>query len=84
MEGIIARGWRCAKCGEEYLHPEDSLRISAIRNLKAKPIEAAVMMAGNSFAIRIQKEAAIALALKIGEKIKIVIEGPKTAHILIS
>src|SRR3989344_1363450 len=81
IEGIRVRGWKCGKCGEEYLHPDDSIRISAIRRLKSRPIEATVMMAGNSFAIRIQKEAAVALALKIGEKIKSVIEGPKNASL---
>lgn len=82
IEGLKVRGWRCKKCKEEYLHPEDSLRISAIRRLKSKPIEATITKAGNSYAIRIQKEAAVALALKIGEKIKLIIEGPKNAQII--
>ncbi|MBI5225439.1 hypothetical protein HY989_06230 [Candidatus Micrarchaeota archaeon] len=81
MEGLKLRGWKCKECGETYLHPDDSMRISAIRKLKSKPFEATVAKAGNSFAIRIQKEAAVALALKIGEKIKFTIEGPKNANI---
>ncbi|MFH0972103.1 MAG: hypothetical protein V1835_06075 [Candidatus Micrarchaeota archaeon] len=84
MEGLKARGWKCRKCGEAYLNPEDSLRISAIRRLKSLPVDATVTMAGNSFAIRIQKEVAVALALKIGEKIKLIVDGPKNAQIIIS
>ena len=28
IEGIRVRGWKCGKCGEEYLHPDDSIIMS--------------------------------------------------------
>lgn len=76
IEGLELRGWKCV-CGEEYLSPEDSMRISAIKQLKTHPMEAVVTKTGNSFAIRLRKEIVTALGFKLGEKIKLVLETPK-------
>lgn len=76
IEGLEVRGWRCG-CGEEYLHPEDSLRVSALKKLQTEALKATVTMTGNSFALRIPKEAADVLALKVGEKLSVFFERPR-------
>lgn len=76
IEGLDIRGWACS-CGEQYLHPEDSPRLSALKKIQSSKLEATVTKTGNSIALRIPKAAADALALKVGEKLLLNFKRPK-------
>ena len=82
IEGLGLSGWKCASCGEEYLSPRDSLRLSAIKQLQAQPSEATVTRVGNSLAIRIKKEVAEAFGLHSGGKLRIGLNSARKMEIL--
>jgi len=75
IEGLSLRGWKCS-CGEQYLEPEDSLRLSAYKQLKTKQATGTVTRTGNSLAIRVSKEIATVFRLKPGEKVRLDFESP--------
>jgi len=72
------RGWKCGKCGEEYIHPEDSVKISQIEKLK-KGVSVVVGQLGASRIIRIPKEFVDIYSLEKGEQVQLV---PETLHAL--
>lgn len=81
IEGLLLQGWKCASCGEEYLSPQDSLRLSAYKQLQASPSQATVTKVGNSLAIRVKKEVVNALGLKPGEKLILAAPSPRKLEI---
>ncbi len=44
VSGHLIRGWRCSKCGEEYLHPIDANKL--LKENKAKKQKAVIAKAG--------------------------------------
>ena len=76
VEGSIVRGWKC-DCGEEYFHPEDIGPILTLNKLKMEALKGKVARNGNSISIRIPKELANALKLKIGKDVSIVLENSR-------
>lgn len=73
IDGLLLDGWKCPKCGEQYLSSELSLKLSAFKRLQASPSFAVVTPVGNSIAIRVKKEVVQALGLKPGEKLRVVL-----------
>lgn len=51
VKGYGVRGWRCPKCGEEMLHPQDAQL--ALRLAKEEKIEARVSQLGRQTIIRV-------------------------------
>jgi len=74
------RGWKC-ECGEQYIHPQDSLKISFIEKLKHEKIEVKVGKLGASLVIRIPKQLEDLYKIKQGEKIELVPEDLQTISI---
>lgn len=64
------RGWKCEKCKREYIHPEDSLRISNLERLK-QGLTVTVGQLGASYIIRIPKEVVEIYKLRKGETVVI-------------
>lgn len=63
------RGWKCNKCGKEYIHPEDSLKVSRLEKLKKEKVRVKVGVVGQSMVIRIPKELSGIYGLKRGESV---------------
>ena len=77
------RGWKCKKCKREYIHPEDSLKISRMEKLK-KGISVTVGQLGASYIIRIPKNVAEIYKIKKRESVTIVPERTNSIEIKIS
>lgn len=63
------RGWKCNKCGKEYVHPEDSFKVSRLEKLKKETVKVKVGVVGQSMVIRIPKELSGLYGLKRGEEV---------------
>ncbi len=63
------RGWVCKKCGEKYIHPQDSMKISVFEKLKKKNFAIKVGTLGSSFVIRIPKEFAAIYSIEKGRQV---------------
>jgi len=74
------RGWVCEKCGREYIHPEDSLRISQLEKLK-KGVNVKIGQLGVSCIIRIPKDLVKIYKLEKGETVKIIPENLNTLEV---
>ena len=71
------RGWVCKKCKREYLHPEDSLKISKLEALKKNHIRVKIRTVGQSLVITLPKEIAELYGLEKGETVELSSEGLK-------
>lgn len=72
------RGWKCP-CGESYIHPEDSLRISKLEKLKSVKVKIGIV--GQSMVIRIPRDFTEVYNLEKGEQVELVPEGLRTMEI---
>jgi len=70
VDGFEMRAWRCEKCGEEYLHPEDAEKALVLNKYK-KGKKVKVGTLGESTIVRIPKELVEALGLEKGRIIEI-------------
>lgn len=61
------RGWICKKCKKEYIHPEDSLKISKLEALKKNNVKVKIRTVGQSLVITLPKEIAELYGLEKGE-----------------
>ncbi|MBI5177345.1 hypothetical protein HY995_04655 [Candidatus Micrarchaeota archaeon] len=84
IEGLSLAGWKCGECGEEYLSPKDSIRLSAYKQIQAKTTQAVVAKVGNSLAIRIRKDVADALGLYAGEKLDLTLPTPNKIELKVA
>jgi Antidote-toxin recognition MazE, bacterial antitoxin len=82
VDGFKMRAWKCDKCEEEYLHPEDAQR-ALILNKYKKGKKIKVGMLGESTIVRIPKELAQALGLTKGAAIKIKSKDAKHIELVI-
>jgi len=57
IEGMKVRTWKCGKCRETVLHPEDAQKMLVFNKIK-KGISVKVGMLGESLVIRFPKEVA--------------------------
>ncbi|MFH0987167.1 MAG: AbrB/MazE/SpoVT family DNA-binding domain-containing protein [Candidatus Micrarchaeota archaeon] len=64
-------GWRCRKCGEEYLNPEQAQCILFLNKLKKNGIGVKVGRIRSNLIIRIPKTVEQTLQLKQGEEVKL-------------
>jgi predicted oxidoreductase len=81
LDGYIVRGWECSSCGEKFIHPADAQYVLAIKKLEREKLEGKITKAGNSYALRLPKKLVDALGYKVGEKIEIVLKGPKKVQL---
>lgn len=65
------RGWACKKCKKEYIHPEDSLKISKIEALKKSGIKVKVRTVGQSLVITLPKVIVELYGLERGEMVEL-------------
>lgn len=77
VEGFKVRGWRCPKCGMEYLHPEDSEKIYLLNKLKNQEITVKIGIIGRAEFIRIPRDVVEVMNLKKGEEISIKLKSPE-------
>ena len=80
-KGYEVRGWVCKKCKKEYLHPEDSLKISRLRALKKNHVRVKIRTVGQSLVITLPKEIAELYGLEKGETVELSSEGLKKIDI---
>ena len=66
------RGWVCKKCKKEYIHPEDSLKISKLEALKKSGMKVKIRTVGQSLVITLPKEIAEIYGLEKGETVELV------------
>ncbi len=66
------RGWVCKKCKKEYVHPEDSLKISKLEALKKTGVKVKIRTVGQSLVITLPKELAELYGLEKGEIVGLV------------
>ena len=70
-KGYEVRGWTCKKCKKEYIHPEDSLKISKLEALKKNGIKVKVRTVGQSLVITLPKELVELYGLEKGEFVEL-------------
>lgn len=71
-KGYEVRGWACRKCKKEYLHPDDSLKISKLEELKKAGVRVKIRTVGQSLVITLPKELAELYGLEQGETVELV------------
>lgn len=76
------RGWKCSSCNKEYIHSEDSIRISRLENLKKKGVKVKVGVVGQSIVIRIPKDLSEIYGLEKGDEIELIPENLKRLEIV--
>ena len=74
-QGCEVRGWRCPKCGEEMLHPEDTQLVLELK--KTGQIQATVSQIGRQTVIRVP--ALIRDYYKLNRRNKVIMK-PKGEH----
>lgn len=75
------RGWVCEKCKKEYIHPEDSLKISKLEALKKEHVKVKIRTVGQSLVITLPKEVAEVYDLEKGETVELLPENFKKLRI---
>ena len=65
------RGWVCKKCKKEYIHPEDSLKISKLVALKKSRVKVKIRTVGQSLVITLPKKIAELYDLQKGESVEL-------------
>lgn len=75
------RGWVCKKCKKEYIHPEDSLKISKLEALKKSRVRVKIRTVGQSLVITLPKEIAELYDLQKGETVELSPESMKKIEI---
>lgn len=82
VDGFRMRAWKCNKCGEEYLHPEDAEKALILSKYK-KGIKVKVGALGESTIVRIPKELAHVLGLTKGKEVEIKSKDAKRIEVVI-
>ncbi|MCS4542379.1 MAG: AbrB/MazE/SpoVT family DNA-binding domain-containing protein [Euryarchaeota archaeon] len=82
IDGFRMRAWKCKKCGEEYLHPEDAEK-ALILNKYKRGMKVKVGTLGESTIVRIPKELAHALGLEKGKEVEIKSKDAKHIEVVI-
>jgi len=82
LEGILVRGWKCKKCHETILHPEDAQRVLVLNKLKAG-IPVKVGELGSSLIVRLPKQIAEYYHIKAGKIVSLGVSGKHTIAIKI-
>jgi len=67
LEGREVRGWKCKKCGMEFIHPEDAQTILYLNKLKKQALEVKIGSLGSNQIIRFPKEVSTALNVHNGD-----------------
>jgi len=75
------RGWVCKKCKKEYIHPEDSLKVSKLEALKKSHLRVKIRTVGQSLVITLPKEIAELYGLEKGETVELSPENMKKIEI---
>src|SRR3989339_500737 len=75
------RGWVCAKCKKEYIHPEDSMKISKLEELKKSNPSVKIRTVGQSLVITLPKEIVDVYDLEKGEIVRLNPENLKKIEI---
>ena len=75
------RGWVCKKCKKEYIHPEDSIKISKLEALKKTGIKVKIRTVGQSLVITLPKELAELYELEQGEMVELTPENLRRIEI---
>lgn len=75
------RGWICKKCKKEYIHPEDSLKISKLEELRKSKVRVKIRTVGQSLVITLPKEIAKLYGLEKGETVELSPENFKKIEI---
>ncbi|MBI4162803.1 MAG: AbrB/MazE/SpoVT family DNA-binding domain-containing protein [Candidatus Aenigmarchaeota archaeon] len=76
IEGMEIRAWKCSKCDEIVLHPEDAQKMLVFNKIK-KGISVKVGMLGESLVIRFPKEVADFYNIKKGGEVVIKADSKK-------
>lgn len=76
----MVRGWSCT-CGEDYIHPADSLKVSKLELLKKEKMKVKIGVLGQSLVIRIPRKLSRLYDLKKGKEVEIVPEDLATLEI---
>lgn len=77
FEGNNIDGWKCVKCGEEYLHPGQAEHILTLNKLRRESLSAKLGRIKSNLILRIPKAIEQALNLKEGETITLQVKGAK-------
>lgn len=75
------RGWTCRKCRKEYIHPEDSLKISRLEALKKSNVRVKIRTVGQSLVITLPKKISELYGLEKGETVRLSPDGMKKIEI---
>jgi len=67
LEGKEVRGWKCKKCGMEFIHPEDAQTILYLNKLKKQALEVKIGSLGSNQIIRFPKQVSTALNVHSGD-----------------
>lgn len=70
LEGFQIRAWKCGKCGETLLNPEDAQKMLVFNKLK-KGLPVKVGSLGRSLILRIPKEVAVFYNISKGNWVSI-------------
>ena len=65
IEGESVRAWRCSRCNEEILHPEDAQRV-LLKNKLKRGIAVKIGKVGRRLVVTIPKEIAEFLSMEKG------------------
>ena len=74
FKGMPVKGWKCRKCGEEILDPNDVDKIIKLKSAMKEGMVSTVTKVGNNLTIRIPKLLERFYKLKKGEKLRLRIE----------
>ena len=83
IEGREIRGWRCKKCGMEFIHPEDAQSTLYLNKLKRQELEVKIGSLGSNQIIRFPKEVSTALRVQSGDTASIKVCGHNRLEIQI-
>jgi hypothetical protein len=80
FHGFKARGWKCTKCGEEFLDPKDIEPILMLNKLQREGrLSFKVRRVGNSLSVTIPKEVVGFLGLSEKKEVKFELPNPELA-----
>ena len=77
FQGQELDGWKCHKCGEQYLDPLQAGRILLLHKLQKSKFTVTLGQIKSNLILRIPKEAQQAMGLHKGEKVKLSIPTQK-------
>jgi len=74
LKGFDVKAWKCRKCGEEILDPNDVDRVVKLKIAMKEGMVSTVTKVGNNLTIRIPKLLERFYKLKKGEKLRLRME----------